>query len=514
MLPVCTYHHYSDWWGASEKLAFYNVIKGYNVIGIFHGHEHQPRHYTWKPSSLPSDPEFDVYSTGSPSDVDMSPYDPHTRAITVARVTENEMSVQVWYWPPPEDPRSWPGEYWYNWNNLPTSLVNWYSDDWPLYNSPSHVKPITTTLLPDFDHDGDVDIRDYSRFANLYGRSGPLVSAEFANFDGDGDIDDGDLEIFLRYWLDGSVRYWATFPFPANGQTMLELDTGNNLLLSWIPAEKDVSHDYYIGTDGAEVKAASRDAHAGVTYTNTNDPNYSATLEQGTWYYWKVDEVNETNDPQWFGPTWSFRTEIAPCDAIPPEMIIATASSDRFGNVMSIVNGSGLDASGLLHDNDYRYEWCSDFDGGGYTNPNPGTTAGPAWLRFELQNPYRINRMWVWNFNEGPPWLDRGLRNVTIEYSMTGGSDSSEWTKLGDYEWPQGAGYGWNELNHLAASNPWYDPDEYPGFEGPDFGDVLAKYVVITANDVDGNWGGTLNGIPGVDVLYCLSEVRFCGTAP
>jgi hypothetical protein len=86
--------------------------------------------------------------------------------------------------------------------------------------------------------------------------------------------------------------------------------------------------------------------------------------------------------------------------------------------------------------------------------------------------------MHVWNDNENY-WqneTDRGLNSVTIDYS----DDGTNWTELGTYSWPQAPG----------AST-------YTGFDGPDFGGVCARYVLVTVNS---NYG---------DAHYGLSEVRF-----
>ena len=52
--PVILFFHYgltgwsNEWWTPAEQESFYNAIKDYNVIAIFHGHEHVVNHYEWK----------------------------------------------------------------------------------------------------------------------------------------------------------------------------------------------------------------------------------------------------------------------------------------------------------------------------------------------------------------------------------------------------------------------------------------------------------------------------------
>lgn len=52
--PVMLMHHYgfdgfsAGWWSNSERDAYANVLEGYNVAGIFHGHLHTTLQYRWE----------------------------------------------------------------------------------------------------------------------------------------------------------------------------------------------------------------------------------------------------------------------------------------------------------------------------------------------------------------------------------------------------------------------------------------------------------------------------------
>jgi cytolysin (calcineurin-like family phosphatase) len=52
--PVILFFHYSlegpysDSWEPEEKAAFGKALEGYNVLAIFHGHEHRMGHYSWQ----------------------------------------------------------------------------------------------------------------------------------------------------------------------------------------------------------------------------------------------------------------------------------------------------------------------------------------------------------------------------------------------------------------------------------------------------------------------------------
>jgi hypothetical protein len=93
---------------------------------------------------------------------------------------------------------------------------------------------------------------------------------------------------------------------PSNGA----VDVKQTQILTWSPGEAATSHEMYFGID----KEVVRDA-------DTSSPEYKGTrdlgaetydpgkLEWDTTYYWRVDEVNNTNpDSPWIGPVWSFTT--------------------------------------------------------------------------------------------------------------------------------------------------------------------------------------------------------------
>jgi hypothetical protein len=95
-------------------------------------------------------------------------------------------------------------------------------------------------------------------------------------------------------------------PNPANGA----VDVKQTQILSFSPSVFAASHQLYFGTDKDAVKNA-----------DTGSPEYKGTrdlgaesydpgmLEWDTAYYWRIDEVNNTNpDSPWTGILWSFTT--------------------------------------------------------------------------------------------------------------------------------------------------------------------------------------------------------------
>lgn len=168
------------------------------------------------------------------------------------------------------------------------------------------------------------------------------------------------------------------------------------------------------------------------------------------------------------------------------------------------VDNSGL-VDGLLHGTSLNTMWLTD-----EINDvnNSGTVPGPAWLRIELPYVYNLESMWVWNHNQYTATgsgVARGMKDVTIEYSLTGGSASSDWATIAS-----------TRLTIAPGTEGYAHDDEIS------FGNVDAKYVVITADSgVDGHWGGineddcVVNPNYPCNVygakLYGLSEVRFFG---
>jgi len=101
---------------------------------------------------------------------------------------------------------------------------------------------------------------------------------------------------------------YAMSPNPADGA--LYEDTWVNL--SWQPGDSAVSHDVYIGENFEDVNAGAEGTFLGNQATAkliVGFPGmpYPDGLVPGTTYYWRIDEVNDTdpNSP-WKGNVWSF----------------------------------------------------------------------------------------------------------------------------------------------------------------------------------------------------------------
>ena len=106
----------------------------------------------------------------------------------------------------------------------------------------------------------------------------------------------------------GEPYPFALGPEPADGA--LNEDTWANL--KWSPGEFALSHDVYLGDNFDDVNNGAESTFQGnqtATSLTIGFPGFAIPdgLVPGTTYYWRIDEVNDTepNSP-WKGPVWSF----------------------------------------------------------------------------------------------------------------------------------------------------------------------------------------------------------------
>lgn len=149
-----------------------------------------------------------------------------------------------------------------------------------------------------------------------------------------------------------------------------------------------------------------------------------------------------------------------------------------------LVDGSGLSglSLGATHDAGRNTMWL-----------RPVSGPADASLRFDLGMAYKLDELWVWNFNIGSAETRRGLRNVAIYHSL----DGQTWTEL------KGPGYPYE----------FAPADGKPGQQATNlndgqhtpvrFGGVAARYVKLVADPRPGvgSWGEESH--------YGLSEVMF-----
>ncbi|MHC4475434.1 MAG: LamG domain-containing protein [Planctomycetota bacterium] len=98
---------------------------------------------------------------------------------------------------------------------------------------------------------------------------------------------------------------YAWLPSPSHGQNNVSLDTR----LVWRPGEFASSHDVYMGTSESAVTDANTSETLSVFIENREPNEYDpGGLELDTTYYWRIDEVNDSNGYKWKGMVWRFAT--------------------------------------------------------------------------------------------------------------------------------------------------------------------------------------------------------------
>jgi len=257
----------------------------------------------------------------------------------------------------------------------------------------------------------------------------------------------------------------ASGPVPEDGAT----DMLRDVAMSWTPGELAATHDVYLGTDFDDVNTATAASpllvSAGQEATSYAPP---ALLDFGKTYYWRIDEVNGAPDFKVYkGDVWSFTIEPY---AYPITKIEASASSSSNANTGpgKTIDSSGLDA-GDLHGTVDTTMWLTK-----------ATAPQPAWIQYQFDRVYKLQKMWVWNYNQSlEPFAGLGAKDVTIEYA----TDANDWQVLA----------GVPEFTRAPGTA------SYAHDTTIDFGGVAASKVRLTINS---NWGGL---IPQTG----LSEVRF-----
>ena len=145
------------------------------------------------------------------------------------------------------------------------------------------------------------------------------------NYEFNGSIDDA--RIYNKALAAGDimalagVRFSKAYsPDPEDGISYVATDK----ILSFVPGNYATSHDIYMGTGFEAVKDAntSSDEYKG----NYSSASYAPTLELDTTYYWRVDEINDSDI--WTGDVWSFKTLDEPMD---PNLVGYWKLENRFG---------------------------------------------------------------------------------------------------------------------------------------------------------------------------------------
>jgi hypothetical protein len=119
----------------------------------------------------------------------------------------------------------------------------------------------------------------------------------------------------------------ASHPFPANCDTAIAV----RVTLSWLADGTVWGHNVYLGTTNPPPLVSTE--QSGNSYPPPQN------LEEGTLYYWRVDEINNAGTTE--GPVWSFRTESPnavgdPKALIPTELALGPVYPNPFNATVTI----------------------------------------------------------------------------------------------------------------------------------------------------------------------------------
>jgi len=321
--------------------------------------------------------------------------------------------------------------------------------------------------------------------------------------------------------MEGGIPMTAWAPTPKDGA--LYPDTWVNI--SWKPGPKAVSHDVYFSDNFDDVNAGAENTFQGNqagTFMVVGFPGFPFPdgLIPGTTYYWRIDEVNDTepNSP-WKGDVWSF--------SVPPKTAYFPVPTNGGDSVALDVQLSWTPGFGAkLHtiyfgDNFDEVDNATGGQSQGTATYSPGTLemAKTYYWRVDEFDIGETHKGDVWNFTTegavGSPDPANGAEDVTQTPVLTwvpgvfadthevyfgadeaslelkgSGNLGAESFEPGQLEW--NTTYYWriDEANNANADSPW---------TGPLWSFTTANFLIVddmeSYNDLD-------EGEPGSNRIY------------
>ncbi|MFB0555278.1 MAG: LamG-like jellyroll fold domain-containing protein [Phycisphaerae bacterium] len=172
--------------------------------------------------------------------------------------------------------------------------------------------------------------------------------------------------------------------------------------LSWRPGDYAVSHDVYIGESFDDVDAGAESTFHGnqtAAFIVAGFPGfpYPDGLVPGTTYYWRIDEVNDTepNSP-WKGDVWSF--------SIPPKTAYSPDPADAAEQVDPDANLSWTGGFGSKLHTVYFGESFDDVSNASGGSPQGATTYDPGRLKMAETYYWRVDEFDAIETHKGDVW--------------------------------------------------------------------------------------------------------------
>jgi hypothetical protein len=199
--------------------------------------------------------------------------------------------------------------------------------------------------------------------------------------------------------MEGGIKYpYALAPDPADG-AMIE-DTW--AILSWSPGDFALSHDVYIGENFDDVNAGAESTFQGnqaTTLVSVGFPGFAFPdgLVPGTTYYWRIDEVNDTepNSP-WKGDIWSF--------SIPPKTAYFPDPADGAESVDPSVELSWTGGFGVKLHTVYFGDNFDEVNNASGGLPQGTATYTPGTLKLAKTYYWRVDEFDIVETHKGDVW--------------------------------------------------------------------------------------------------------------
>jgi hypothetical protein len=196
----------------------------------------------------------------------------------------------------------------------------------------------------------------------------------------------------------GTAYPFAFRPSPADGA--MHFDTWVNL--GWRPGDSAVSHDVYIGENFDDVNDGAAETFQGnqtATFFVLGFPGfpYPDGLVPGTTYYWRIDEVNDTepNSP-WKGDVWSFM--------VPPKTAYFPDPADGAESIDPDVELSWTEGFGSKLHTVYFGDNFDDVNNAAGGLPQGATTYDPGTLKLAETYYWRVDEFDAIGTYKGDVW--------------------------------------------------------------------------------------------------------------
>ncbi len=239
-------------------------------------------------------------------------------------------------------------------------------------------------------------------------------------------------------WSFSSMPLTASSPDPADGSRFVGPETD----LSWEAGSGSIMHDVYFGTNQSEVADGIGDTFKGTQVFKTFEPG---TLEKGTTYFWRIDEVEADSTTKHTGDVWSFKTRPVMPTADPN--LVAWWMFDDEGTGTPI-DYSGNDRDGAFHE---TATFAPGIDGDALLLRNDSTDhvtipgyKGVLRISNNLQHAFTITA-WIktndgageivgWGNNSGRQRVEFRLHGGRLRVEHGGGNKRGD-TNVNDDQW-------------------------------------------------------------------------------